>query len=186
MCGRLRRYTEKRTEDFINTIHVMLSIVLIKQPDYLETVNFIGTSEPTVLFKINRSAGSGSIDEQRRRIEAGLSLYSANAEAYYRLGRLSLDERHPDEAHDYFMEAKRLLDAEKIPLTYPLRDGFAMVYYAKGNFSAAIAEYEELTRDYPNVPDAWFNLGTCYAKVGDKRADACFVRSDTLAQEGRE
>lgn len=183
MCGRLRRFTEKRTEDFINTIHVMLSIVLIKQPDYLEAVKLFGASEPTVLFKINRSPEGGTIDEQRRRIEAGLSLFNSNAEAYYRLGRLSLDERRPDEAHDYFMEAKKLLDAEKIPLTYPLRDGFALVYYAKGNFAAAAAEYEELTRDYPNEPDAWFNLGTCYTKMGDKRAKECFARVQMLTKE---
>lgn len=180
MCGRLRRYTEKRTSDFINTLHVMLSIVLIKQPDYLEMVKVIGTSEPTILFKLNRNSGSGTPDEQRRRLEAGLTIFRNNAEAYYRLGRLSLSERRPDEAHDYFMEAKTCLEAEGIALTYPLRDGLAMVYYAKGNFAAAIAEYEELTRDYPNLPDVWFNLGTCYAKVGDKRANECFARSQML------
>ena len=180
MCGRLRRFTEKRTEDYINTLHVMLSVVLIKQPDYIDLVHRIGANEPTVLFKLNRTPGSGTIDEQRHRIESGLYLFANNAEAYYRLGRLSLAERRPDEAHDYFMEAKRLLDAEEIPLTYPLRDGFAMVYFAKGNFSAAIAEYEELTREYPNVADAWFNLGTCYAKIGDKRAKDCFARFQAL------
>jgi len=182
MCGRLRRFTEKRTEDFINTMHVMLSIVLIKQPDYLEAIKLIGASEPTVLFKIHRTPESGTIDEQRRRLEAGLSLFAGNAEAYYRLGRLSLEERRPDEAHDYFMEAKKLLDAENIALTYPLRDGFAMVYYAKGNFAAAIAEYEELTHDYPNMANAWFNLGTCYAKIGDKRAKDCFARFEILKE----
>lgn len=180
MCGRLRRFTEKRTEDYINTLHVMLSVVLIKQPDYIDLVHRIGANEPTVLFKLNRTPGSGTIDEQRHRIESGLSLFANNAEAYYRLGRLSLAERRPDEAHDYFMEAKRLLDAEEIPLTYPLREGFAMVYFAKGNFAAAIAEYEELTREYPNVADAWFNLGTCYAKIGDKRAKECFARFQAL------
>ena len=182
MCGRLRRFTEKRTEDYINTLHVMLSVVLIKQPDYIELVHLIGANEPTVLFKLNRTPNSGTIDEQRRRIESGLYLFANNAEAYYRLGRLSLSERRPDEAHDYFLEAKRLLDAEKIPLTYPLRDGFAMIYFAKGNFAAAIAEYEELTREYPNVADAWFNLGTCYAKIGDKRANDCFARFHALKE----
>lgn len=182
MCGRLRRFTEKRTEDYINTLHVMLSVVLIKQPDYIELVHLIGANEPTVLFKLNRTPNSGTIDEQRRRIESGLYLFANNAEAYYRLGRLSLSERRPDEAHDYFLEAKRLLDAEKIPLTYPLRDGFAMIYFAKGNFAAAIAEYEELTREYPNVADAWFNLGTCYAKIGDKRANNCFARFHALKE----
>ncbi len=182
MCGRLRRFTEKRTEDYINTLHVMLSVVLIKQPDYIDLVHRIGANEPTVLFKLNRTPGSGTIDEQRHRIESGLSLFANNAEAYYRLGRLSLAERRPDEARDYFMEAKRLLDAEEIPLTYPLRDGFAMVYFAKGNFAAAIAEYEELTREYPNVADAWFNLGTCYAKIGDKRAKECFARFQALKE----
>lgn len=182
MCGRLRRFTEKRTEDYINTLHVMLSVVLIKQPDYIELVHLIGANEPTVLFKLNRTPNGGTIDEQRRRIESGLYLFANNAEAYYRLGRLSLSERRPDEAHDYFLEAKRLLDAEKIPLTYPLRDGFAMIYFAKGNFAAAIAEYEELTREYPNVADAWFNLGTCYAKIGDKRANNCFARFHALKE----
>lgn len=182
MCGRLRRFTEKRTEDYINTLHVMLSVVLIKQPDYIELVHLIGANEPTVLFKLNRTPNSGTIDEQRRRIESGLYLFANNAEAYYRLGRLSLSERRPDEAHDYFLEAKRLLDAEKIPLTYPLRDGFAMIYFAKGNFAAAIAEYEELTCEYPNVADAWFNLGTCYAKIGDKRANDCFARFHALKE----
>ena len=182
MCGRLRRFTEKRTEDYINTLHVMLSVVLIKQPDYIDLVHRIGANEPTVLFKLNRTPGSGTIDEQRHRIESGLYLFANNAEAYYRLGRLSLAERRPDEARDYFMEAKRLLDAEEIPLTYPLRDGFAMVYFAKGNFAAAIAEYEELTREYPNVADAWFNLGTCYAKIGDKRAKECFARFQALKE----
>ena len=182
MCGRLRRFTEKRTEDYINTLHVMLSVVLIKQPDYIELVHLIGANEPTVLFKLNRTPNGGTIDEQRRRIESGLYLFANNAEAYYRLGRLSLSERRPDEAHDYFLEAKRLLDAEKIPLTYPLRDGFAMIYFAKGNFAAAIAEYEELTREYPNVADAWFNLGTCYAKIGDKRANDCFARFHALKE----
>lgn len=182
MCGRLRRFTEKRTEDYINTLHVMLSVVLIKQPDYIELVHLIGANEPTVLFKLNRTPNGGTIDEQRRRIESGLYLFANNAEAYYRLGRLSLSERRPDEAHDYFLEAKRLLDAEKRPLTYPLRDGFAMIYFAKGNFAAAIAEYEELTREYPNVADAWFNLGTCYAKIGDKRANNCFARFHALKE----
>ena len=57
-----------------------------------------------------------------------------------------------------------------------------MIYFAKGNFAAAIAEYEELTREYPNVADAWFNLGTCYAKIGDKRANDCFARFHALKE----
>lgn len=183
MCGRLRRYTAERTEHFINTMHIMLGIVLREQPDYIDLVHHIGSSEPTLLFKLNRTTRSGSIAEQRHRLESGLYIYGDNEEAYYRLGRLSLDERRPDEAREYFLQARKILENEKIAIPYPIREGLALVYFAKGDFRSAIEEFEELTHDFPNEARLWYNLGVCYAKVGDKRAKECRLRSEELGGE---
>ncbi|MGP1461426.1 MAG: tetratricopeptide repeat protein [Bacteroides sp.] len=176
MCGRLRRYTEQRTDEFINTMHIMLSYVLREQPDYLELVHYEGSSEPTFLFKIHREARSGSVDDQRQRLQSGLYVYQDNPEAYYRLANLSLAERRPDEAHEYLLEAIKLFEAEKLPLPPALRETLGMIRFAKGEFDVAIAEFEALTQEYPTEARLWYNLGVCYQRIGDPRAAACLAR----------
>lgn len=183
ICARLRRYTERRTEDYINTMHIMLSIVLREKPDYLELVHVEGSSEPALLFKICRDTLTYDSPKLRERLETGLALYADNPEAYYRLARLSLYQRHPDEAREYILKAMRIFEEEKIPTPYPVREALAMVYFAKGNFRAAIEDFESLTTDFPQVPSLWYNLGICYAKVGDKRAEKCFQTARELAPQ---
>lgn len=176
MCGRLRRYTEQRTDEFINTMHIMLSYVLREQPDFLELVHHEGSSEPTFLFKLNREERGGTIDEQRQRLQSGLYIYQGNPEAYYRLANLSLAERRPDEAHNYILEAVKLFEAENLPLPAPIRETLAMIRFAKGEYVAAIAEFEALIGEHPQEARLWYNLGVCYQRVGDSRAAECLAR----------
>ena len=182
ICGRLRRFTDQRTDEFINTMHITLSLVLHEQPDFLELVHYEGSSEPAFLFRLNRQERSGAVDVQRQRLRSGLYVYPNNPEAYYRLASLSLEERRPDEAHEYLLEAIKIFEEEKQPLSPAIRELLGKIRFAKGEFAAAIAEFETLVNDYPDDARLVYNLGVCYQKAGDKRAAACFAR----AKEGGE
>ena len=54
--------------------------------------------------------------------------------------------------------------------------------YRQGKFSAALGEYENLSKKYPNDPFVYYNIGNCYFKMGSKGlAAANFYRAFRLA-----
>ncbi len=178
MAGRLRRTVSQRTDDFINTIHLMLATVLAERPDYLELVYSEGSSEGALLFRIHRNGDRGSNADYRMRLESGLLIYSGNVEALHQLARLSLDEHRADEALSYTNQAIELYTADGQEVPYPLIETRGMAYYAQGDTQSAIRVFERLTAMHPDVNDLWYNLGVCYAKAGDPRAKACFARAN--------
>ncbi len=40
--------------------------------------------------------------------------------------------------------------------------------YRQGKFSAALGEYENLSKKYPNDPFVYYNIGNCYFKMGSR------------------
>lgn len=40
--------------------------------------------------------------------------------------------------------------------------------YRQGKFSAALSEYENLLKTYPNNPFVYYNIGNCYFKMGSR------------------
>ena len=51
-----------------------------------------------------------------------------------------------------------------------------MIRFAKGEYVAAIAEFEALIGEHPQEARLWYNLGVCYQRVDDSRAAECLAR----------
>lgn len=180
IAGHLRRTPEQRTEYFINTIHVMLSVVLRERADYLELVQHFGSAEPAYVFRLYRDSVRGSNSQYRARMEAGLLVDPYNIEALHKLALLSLEERQPDESLAYVKRAVNLLTMDGQTEPYPLLEVQGIAHYAKGDFYRAVRDFETAVRLYPDEPRGWYNLGICYERVGDTRARASFAKSRAL------
>ena len=59
--------------------------------------------------------------------------------------------------------------------------------YRQGKFSAALSQYEELLKNYPNDPFVYYNIGNCYFKMGSRGlATANYYRAFRLAPRDKD
>lgn len=60
-------------------------------------------------------------------------------------------------------------------------------YYREGKFAAALGEYEDLLKTYPNSPYLYYNIGNSYFKMGSKGlAVANYYRAFKLAPRDKD
>lgn len=184
MAGRLRKSPQRRSEEFINAVHVLLSLALYDQPDLLEEVHREGRSEPTVLYRLHREAGSGTQEEIRRRLEAGVQVAPYNYEVLHKLAVACLHDREPERALRYASQAIRAFEAVQGQGSYPLYEVKGMAEFALGEADKAATLFAYCTRQFPDNPHAWYNLGVCLRKLGEtQRAEEAFSKAAALGEK---
>ena len=183
VVGHLRKYTEQRTSEYINTMHITLAVVLRYKPDLLELVHAEGRDEPTYLFRLHREPPDPSSPAYRARLEAGLMVDPENAEALHKLGMFSIDEGDPNAAYTYAERAIRLYQREKVEPPYPLMELLGIALYGKGDVKSAVNVFRKVAEEHPEQPNAWRNLGLAYQKLGLPQGKEYLAKAERMRQE---
>ncbi len=99
------------------------------------------------------------------------------AEGEYYLGKLAMNRKHFDIAHNHFTKAATLA-----PTLHDARNGQAVNLAHKGQVAHAIALAREITESEPAYGPAWFNLAWWHAKEKKdyKAAASCYRKALTL------
>jgi tetratricopeptide (TPR) repeat protein len=128
------------------------------------------THEPGIHYRLariwlSRAETASNAAEAKRELEAELKLDPSNGSAEFMLGELSRRAGEWDAAIQHFSSATRL------------DEGFAEAYLALGTtycsaekFSDAIAPLERYIKMQPEDPAGHYQLGTAYARTGNKQA----------------
>jgi tetratricopeptide (TPR) repeat protein len=126
--------------------------------------------EPGIHYRLariwlSRAETASNAAEAKRELEAELKLDPSNGSAEFMLGELSRRAGEWDTAIQHFSSAARL------------DEGFAEAYLALGTtlcsaekYSDAIAPLERYIKMQPEDPAGHYQLGTAYARTGNKQA----------------
>jgi tetratricopeptide (TPR) repeat protein len=127
-------------------------------------------SEPGIHYRVariwlSRSETASNAAEAKRELEAELRLDPSNGSAEFMLGELNRRAAQWDAAIEHFSRATHL------------DEGFAEAYLAwgttlcsAGKYSDAIAPLERYIKMQPEDPAGHYQLGTAYARTGNKQA----------------
>ena len=66
-----------------------------------------------------------------------------------------------------------------------LLHNLGLVFYLKGQYSDAISKVEEVLNDDPSFAEAYYSLGTLYAKMASEKTDAELTRRTEWFRKSR-
>lgn len=184
ILAHLRTNPQKRTNQFINSLHCNAFQLLEKKPDCLELLYYQGDSEPAYLFRINRDNLQQTDPERyRRALEAGLIIYPANFNALHKLALLALQQQRPNDALTYADRAIAMASRIKENIPYPILEVKAMAIYLLGDPHQAASIFEQLAAADPNNPSHVYNLALCIQRESPAQAQQLFAKAKRLAQQ---
>jgi choline-sulfatase len=138
-----------------------------KAADHLKRAREVRPEDATAAFYEGQARNKiGDFAGARDALEVSLKLTPGQTEARLLLGDVYLSLKDPKAAEDQF-EAAQLLDSNSVAAQL----GSARAQVAEGNFAAAVAQLEPLTKSQPDNAQVFEALSKAYSGLG-KTAEA--------------
>ena len=133
----------------------------------------IKPEEPPYLEGLGIALGrNGRWDEAERVLRTARSIDSRNYLTYLHLGNILVTQhQQPAAAFEYYTSALVLE-----PDAPELHTNLGNIYYLRGDYEKALAEYRIQTDRWPETSEAWLNMGRVYLLKGDRGKARVAVR----------